>query len=69
MSMHSKTEDGTPEYESQQEDSRGRKVNYKQQTAVQQYSKIISPWTSSVSWSSIKRIRSEALALGVSTSK
>ena len=33
--LHSKTEDGTPEYESQQEDSRGRKGNYKQQTAVQ----------------------------------
>ena len=28
--LHSKTEDGTPEYESQQEDSRDRKVNYEQ---------------------------------------
>ena len=28
--LHSKTEDGTLEYESQQEDSRDRKVNYEQ---------------------------------------
>ena len=28
--LHSKTEDGTLEYESQQEDSRNRKVNYEQ---------------------------------------
>ena len=34
---------------------------------VQQYSKIINTWTSSVSWSSIKRIVSEALAPIVST--